>query len=351
MAVQATRVRRRALLGVAAVLALTAVVIAPENRAASLATLPPGWRWESFGGVEVGVPGDWGWGNGSQRIGQWCVGWTVDRAMPPVVGRPWGSTLAGCGPDVAGSPRPETLMRNTGQIVAFDLTTPLRDGSIPGDSTTSEGDSLLIRRHGVDVTIIAAPALRRQIAGTVHLVDVDANGCPTADPISADPARRPAVVPSTERLGEVRSVSICQYMLTRLEVGSRPPGTPAPTPEPGTNYVSPEPRLLASARMTGEQARKAIGGIASSPLGSGPNRPQNCSADYQYGSQAIVLRVQRAVGQSQIIYFRFDGCNHHGFDDGTTVHRLTVSTANAFLVEGVTVDAVDSSLAGLIRLG
>src|SRR3954465_15549674 len=56
-------------------------------------TLPDGWRWESYRDVEVGVPADWGWGSGDQRLGQWC---TNEKHPKPIVGRPGVSTLVGC---------------------------------------------------------------------------------------------------------------------------------------------------------------------------------------------------------------------------------------------------------------
>ena len=35
--------------------------------------LPAGWRWESYGGVQVGVPRFWGWDSAALRIDAWCV--------------------------------------------------------------------------------------------------------------------------------------------------------------------------------------------------------------------------------------------------------------------------------------
>jgi hypothetical protein len=80
--------------------------------------LPDAWRWESFGGVQVGVPGDWGWTNGSQRIGQWCVDGRPAH-LEPAVGRPGVSTQVGCGATDEGVPG-ELLVRRTGEIVAFE---------------------------------------------------------------------------------------------------------------------------------------------------------------------------------------------------------------------------------------
>ena len=349
MAVHAAHVRRRTLLVAAAALGLGLAVIGPESPAASVSQLPHGWRWESFGGVQVGIPGGWGWGNGAQRVNQWCVNPYGDRTTPPIVGRPWIQTLADCGSETPESPRPETLLKNTGQIVAFQHTTPQLDGGVPGDTTSAEGDSLLMRRRGVDVVVIAEPALRRQIAATVHTVDADVNGCPTTDPVSLDPSRRPAAVSSVQSLGEVRSVSICQYMLGRLPT-RRPPATPAPTSEPEpTTDGAPTPRLLASAILSGALAQEAVMGSEKGPVGSGPNNPKSCSEEVQYGDDVIVLRVQHVRGESQI-YLRFSGCNYHGFDDGTTVHRLTSATVANFLVAGVVINSYTSEQADDFKL-
>ena len=85
--------------------------------------LPAGWRWECFGGVQVAVPGDWGWTNGNQRIGQWCVDEGAPHVREPAVGRP-GDAIRTIHPDDfrnavdEGVPH-EMLVRNTGDIVAL----------------------------------------------------------------------------------------------------------------------------------------------------------------------------------------------------------------------------------------
>lgn len=82
--------------------------------------LPSGWRWESYGGVQVGVPGEWGWGNASQRLGQWCVARNAANSAP-VVGRSGLSTLVACPHE--GDPPPETLVAHTGVVVGLARTT------------------------------------------------------------------------------------------------------------------------------------------------------------------------------------------------------------------------------------
>ena len=94
-------------------------------------SLPPGWRWESYGGVEVGIPGGWGWDSGPQRLNQWCI-LTKDRIAKPIVGRPAGSTAVAC---LSGKPGPETLIANTGSVVTFDRTTEKPGVRQQGDQT------------------------------------------------------------------------------------------------------------------------------------------------------------------------------------------------------------------------
>ena len=163
--------RRRTLLVAAASRRTAIAVIGPESPAASVPPLPQGWRWESFGGVQVGVP--------VTGVGATAGNASFSGASAPMV-------------------------------------------RTPATVTSAEGDSLLIRRNGVDVTIIAEPALRRQIAGTVHLVDVDINRCPTRDPVSTNPTKRPTVVQSVQSLGDVQSVSVCQYRSRDCRRRSRP---------------------------------------------------------------------------------------------------------------------------------
>jgi hypothetical protein len=165
--------------------------------------LPTGWRWESYGGVEVGVPGSWGWDNGSQRIRQWCV--AAPKAEPdrtPAVGRPGVSTQVGCDAFPSkGKPDPETLLKNTGPVVAFDRPEKPKDG------VTKQGDRTTVGLNGIDVIVQTEPALRKKIVATVHAVTVDVNGCPTTDPVSRDPARRPSPAVDVSKLRAVSAVA------------------------------------------------------------------------------------------------------------------------------------------------
>jgi hypothetical protein len=257
------------------------------------ATLPGGWRWESYRGVEVGVPGDWGWGNGSQRLSQWC---TNRKDPKPMVGRPGASTLVGCIADALG-PEPETLVVNTGWIVAFeDATSDSNSFRIP-----SGGDRTLVRVGGVIVVVQVPERLREQIVATVHTVTADHAGCPVFDSVSDHPAQRPAPASEGVQLKRVTVVSVCRY-----ELAVRQEHRTAP--------------LLSSSRFEGAPAAKLIKQIAAAPHGGGPNRATHCT--HKYGDEMIVLRVGSSTDESEI-YARYSGCDHNGFDDGSTVRTLT----------------------------
>lgn len=259
-----------------------------------------GWRWESYGGVEVRVPADWGWGNGNQRLSQWCVR-SDDGVPPPIVARPGYQTLAGC--SAMTKPAPETLVAATGLVVAFSRTAE-------GDGERHEGDQTQVRRNGVLVTVNAPEGLRERIAGTVRAVDVDSFGCPSSHRVSDRPALRPALVPVTS-LRQVSSVSVCKFGIT-----SRPEGRPE--------------RLLSAARLEGAAAERAVRGIVAAPVGGGPDDPGACLAEYAYGDQIIVLLVRSAAGVTELVV-RYAGCDHNGFDDGVSVRSLTPAATAPFL--------------------
>jgi hypothetical protein len=263
--------------------------------------LPPGWRWESYGGVQVGVPGEFGWGNSSQRLSQWCVGAT--RSRKPIVGRPDAATAVGCR-GMTDKPRSETMVKNTGVVVALGADPAHRDG------TVIEGDRLTVTLGGVDVIVQAPKGLREQIAGTVHRAPVDANGCPATHPISTDTGLRPRTPVALRTLTDVSAVAVCRYALDR-----------ANTPGHG---------LLASLRLSGPAGGTAIERIVAAPHGGGPDAPQQCSLDVAWGEEAVVLRVRSAAGDTEV-FLRYAGCDHNGFDDGVDERALTAAATDMLL--------------------
>lgn len=261
--------------------------------------LPRAWRWESYGGVEAGVPGGWGWDDAA-RVGAWCV--NPFDARPPAAVRLDGPIPAilcnGSGKRVA----------DTGSVVAF--------GHAETASTAVErqDDRTTVRLAGVEVEVQAPRGVREQIAATVHRVPggVDDYGCPTTDPISFQPALSPEPRADVSALRAVSSVSACRYEL-----------------DDGFATAQRGPWLVSSLRLDGPAAAAAVRGIARAPVGGGPNLPRNCIPEAAYGDDVIVLRVRSAVGVTGIV-LRYSGCDHHGFDDGVHVHRLTPAAIAPF---------------------
>ncbi|WP_130508030.1 hypothetical protein [Krasilnikovia cinnamomea] len=274
---------------------VTVQLVEPDRKPA----LPAGWRWESYGGVEVGIPGEWGWGDSGLRLDAWCVGSAGNR--PPVVARPGGATPAiACGGD-------GTRIADTGWVVGLGHALQVSDG------VERVGDRTTVRLAGVEVVVQAPWGLREQIAATVHRVDVDDFGCPTTNPISMQPALRPARPVDLATLRNVSSVSACKYELRQ-----------------GYDTAQQRPWLVSSLHLDGAAAERAIRQIAQAPVGGGPDQPDLALPEAAYGDDAIVLRVRSRVGLTEVM-LRYSGCDHNGFDDGINVRRLTAASVAPFI--------------------
>jgi hypothetical protein len=252
--------------------------------------------------VEVGVPGDWGWDNGSQRLSQWCIA-TPEQIAKPIVGRPAGSTLVGC--MAGGKPAPDTMIAKTGSVVAFDRTAK-------GPGTAEQGDQSVVRLDGVQVTVNAPEELRRRIIATIRRVaEVDSYGCPTTHPISGRPQQRPAKPVELTSLTAVTAVSACKFAI-------------------GGDSFGTKPRLISSLRLDGAAADQAIREVAKAPRAGGPDTPHQCLPSVSYGDEAMVLLVRSAAGQTEIM-LRYSGCDHNGFDDGVSIRKLTAAAVAPFV--------------------
>jgi len=272
-------------------------VTAELVRADRQSVLPPGWRWESYGGVQVGVPAGWGWDD-PVRLYAWCVNSQDDR--PPVVARPGPIPAIHCGGD-------GTSIGDTGWVVGLAHVRGAADG------IEREGDRTTVRVAGVEVVVQAPVALREQIAATIHRVDVDAFGCPTRHSISMQPSLRPTRPVDVAALRDVTAVSVCKYELRAAY-----------------NAAQPQPWLVSGLRLDGDVADRAIRQIAQAPIGGGPDNPQDCAPEGAYGDDAIVLQVRSAAGSTEVM-LRYSGCVGNGFDDGVDVRRLTAAAVAPFI--------------------
>jgi hypothetical protein len=262
------------------------------------APLPANWRWESYHNLEIGVPGDWGYGVTGR---QFCV---RAEGEGPFVGRPGSRTDIGCLTRTKDGSDPATLLSSGGVFVWFGADTPKPDPAGTPADPVSVGDRDRFWIDNTQVSIQAPTKLRRQILATVHRIDdKDHNGCPITSTLTGSPDHRPHG-PAVTTLTDVRSVSACSYGGETLQ---------------------------SSLRLTGPAAAAPIAAIAAAPIGGGPNAPAgSCGADSEIGAGGIVLLVDSHSGTSEIVV-RYGGCSHRGLDDGTTVRTLTRPAVGPFV--------------------
>lgn len=268
-----------------------------ETAAPAGPALPDGWRWEGFAGVLVGVPGDWGWGNSSMRLGQWCIG---SPPFAPMVGRPGASTAVGCFQKIDGVD-PSTLVSHTGEVVAFEW-------AFDDVDLAPEGDQESVRLGDVVVRVNGPADLREQILATVHRAEVDDNGCPMHLPAGFAPGDEPEPARDLATLTGVTSLSACRY--------------PVPL-DPSDPEVAKQPMpLFSSLRLTDNEASGTVAALAAAPLGGGPDNPEDCAPDFAYGDEMQVLLIDSDEGRS-VVHVYFSGCDHNGIDDGVALRALT----------------------------
>lgn len=171
--------------------------------------VPTSWRYESYAGVQVQVPDDWGWGASPVRSGYFAgprhlgsCGTTQASVLSPTDDATYASVLTG----FVG--RPAILNQRCvsygsagsmpyGDALWFD--SPLKAGVEATESSTAETRVV----GGQHITVFSDDGdLRRQILSTVRQVAVDDNGCPT------DPVARPTDGPGDL---EPTSLSVCVY--------------------------------------------------------------------------------------------------------------------------------------------
>ncbi|WP_151083983.1 hypothetical protein [Nocardioides cynanchi] len=172
--------------------------------------VPSDWRYESYDGVQVRVPPDWGWGGAPMSSGGQVTmcGAQVAAVLPNIdgiqlldhaafVGRPVMMSDACQGGESA------LAWPTTSAAVWFG--SPLHVG------TDSSGDQVAqtIAVGAQRVTVFARDdTLRAEILSTAEAVRVDGNGCPTA------PVDAPAPGPTGD--ASATGLSVCVYGDGRL---------------------------------------------------------------------------------------------------------------------------------------
>lgn len=164
------------------------------------ADVPPGWRVESYGGIQVRVPDDWAVGGapmaegGSAGMVQ-CGGVVDEIANPvrgvPYVGRPVSMT------DMCEAVDPTSLPAPTESYVW--LGSPVEQ---TGAAWSNGYESETVEVAGVTVTVTTDDAaVREQIVDSIEAVDVDVHGCATSAPRH----------PSGEVVGDPTGLTVCVY--------------------------------------------------------------------------------------------------------------------------------------------
>jgi hypothetical protein len=211
--------RRGGVLAALAVIALLGTITIVDHAASTPAgvityphlSTPPTWRAESYDGVEVQVPGTWGWGGAPFRSDLFA------------------HHLGACGADTAAVQSPTDSSSYISSATGFvgrpamlsDVCVPWgADGVFPSGDALWFGSPLPVGVRAVSTGIVAetravgtqhvtvfadSSQLRRQILGTAHTVGVDAYGCPTDGVEQPTPG---GVTPSGVR---PTSISVCVY--------------------------------------------------------------------------------------------------------------------------------------------
>lgn len=275
-------------------------------------SLPDGWRWETYGGVQLQVPTQWGVG-GSYR--SWCAARETPTTPEPYVGRPTGATPAIlCGDE----PREQWV-----PYVEFDGPDPL------GREDLGDGWIRETRQVGDRFVTVRAddPSLLDQILASAMTVDeVDAVGCPADYAVAQSLDARPttgALDPAQVGPDGV----VCQYQLDGY-----------PTGQP----------LIASRRLTADDVRAFVDAVAAAPAGGGPDEPDSCLPESRRGDTALLVRLPTTDGARDVIVW-YAGC-FNGADDGVTLHTLTTDLLDPLFGGAVVATSFTMSLAPLMKV-
>jgi hypothetical protein len=278
------------------------------------ATTVEGWRWESYGGVEVQVPADWGYGTtGTPPCLQTSESTQPESTQPdstqtdderakPYVGRPGAVAAIGC-------PEPVADLARRGPYLWFGDSRPAGQRRYDGgwvEETRVVG--------GVTITVLSDDAATREriLRSARPIGETDSYGCAPEHSAAASAEARPSSdAGGLSGLGDVTSVTVCRY--------ARETARSAPA------------SLLSASRIEGEAARRIVDALTAAPVGTGPNAPGDCAAGYELGDEVMVLQAEGASGARQEVVVRYSGCDRHGTDDGVTTRQLTATVLRNLL--------------------
>jgi hypothetical protein len=313
------RRRRLAVLStLAAVLAIAAVAFSVIQfpRAVPFAgdTLLPGWRWESYGGVEVQVPSSWGYTSGAWSP---CF---QQRGKPSVV-RPTGLlSFVYC---TARVPQAKYRWNYVGFDGFEDVGKERLDHGWVRETTMVGGVKLTVATNDAGLRWRILASARRS-------GPVDVFGCPIGYDFPT-PAKGPTG-PGLDPSATVESVSVCSYSIQNGWVGTAPG------------------MLVSSSKLEDTQARAVVGAILAAPHGSGPNSPYagECTSDDKLmGDDPRLLRVHTSAGDVDV-GVSFGVCAYRWTFDGKTSRELTKDLLTAILHEPHRLQSYDKWMAHIV---
>lgn len=301
---------------------------AGSDTAAPLPAPAAGYTWLSWHDVAVQVPEEWGLGY--EPRSDWCVRGEPKRgerepapyyALDPSSGAVLDILCAEPAehhPSAFGEAPESTWAPH----VVLESATDEPDTVVSDDGWTMSARTIgdvrvRVLSHGADGIDVDA------ILDNARRFTVDANGCEPTSPVQAAEFVRPAPFDVTA-IEAADSISICQYART-----GRPDA----------------PALTGSREIDGRQAARLLAGLQDAPVGTGPDKPQNC-VDDEYGETAVAIRLHHD-GTTDDVYAYYDWCFGNGTDDGTQHRRLTAQTCAPLFVAPVRLLSYSSSLEGI----
>ncbi|MGH3366876.1 MAG: hypothetical protein ACRDOY_06720, partial [Nocardioidaceae bacterium] len=260
------------------------------------------WRWESWGGVQVHVPPDWGHAD----LTQWCAD---PGTSGPAVDRPeLRSSNKLCSLSDNGRPT-----YTAGLLMRWSASSPrLSRVDVAPYATTRIVTLGEVTLTLVDVDSVVGDA----ILGSAQVIGWrDHNGCEPQQQLGG--AGFLADSPNAAlrgRIGPVELVSVCRYGLRGDWSGTR---------------------LISSRRVTGAAAADLVQALRAAPKTPVPDRSRRCHAPER---EFAVLELWpdgvrgAPFGGPASLLLRYDGCRGHGLYDGTAVRRLTPEVMAPVLV-------------------